>query len=228
MQIITYTLNPDKFLVYFRKPNKDLCWLTSEELDFYDEQERIWRDQQKDYTPLELAEIFPESKHLLLRSLNKKVKENRLKVQKLNEDIIETNNKRHRAPEDQKWIYNHTTDNMKETVKDLEKEIKRDVFFISAIKNNRPQGEDKITVQDIARAKEFPIDGLYIGHLYKHGNTLTGLCPFHLEKSASFTIYKKTNRFYCFGCNAGTDAIDFVKKQRNCEFLEAVKIILNK
>ena len=43
------------------------------------------------------------------------------------------------------------------------------------------------------------------GHLY------TGLCPFHSEKTPSFTVYQDTQSFYCFGCGAGGDVISFVK-----------------
>lgn len=43
--------------------------------------------------------------------------------------------------------------------------------------------------------------------LRKRGNTSVGLCPFHNEKTPSFTVYNDTQSFYCFGCGAGGDAI---------------------
>lgn len=48
--------------------------------------------------------------------------------------------------------------------------------------------------------------------LRKRGNTSVGLCPFHNEKTPSFTVYNDTQSFYCFGCGAGGDAIGFIKK----------------
>ena len=43
--------------------------------------------------------------------------------------------------------------------------------------------------------------------LKKRGNTYVGLCPFHNEKTPSFTVYPATQSFYCFGCGAGGDAV---------------------
>lgn len=47
-------------------------------------------------------------------------------------------------------------------------------------------------------------------------------CPFHEDKSPSLKIYTKTNRFVCFGCGARGSPIDFVMKNKNCSFQEAV------
>lgn len=59
--------------------------------------------------------------------------------------------------------------------------------------------------------------------LKRRGATLVGLCPFHNEKTPSFTVYPATQSFYCFGCGAGGDAITFVKKIENLDYLDAVK-----
>lgn len=48
--------------------------------------------------------------------------------------------------------------------------------------------------------------------LEKAGSGYKGLCPFHNEKTPSFTVYNDTQSFYCFGCGAGGDAIGFIKK----------------
>lgn len=59
--------------------------------------------------------------------------------------------------------------------------------------------------------------------LKKRGNTYVGLCPFHNEKTPSFTVYPATQSFYCFGCGAGGDAVTFVKKIENLDYIDAVK-----
>lgn len=59
--------------------------------------------------------------------------------------------------------------------------------------------------------------------LKRRGATLVGLCPFHNEKTPSFTVYPATQSFYCFGCGAGGDAITFLKKIENLDYLDAVK-----
>jgi len=49
------------------------------------------------------------------------------------------------------------------------------------------------------------------------------LCPFHSEKTPSFTIFPKTNTFKCFGCGAGGSVIDFVMQMHGTDVLEAAK-----
>lgn len=61
--------------------------------------------------------------------------------------------------------------------------------------------------------------------LKRRGTTLVGLCPFHNEKTPSFTVYPATQSFYCFGCGAGGDAITFLKKIENLDYLDAVKTL---
>ncbi len=63
----------------------------------------------------------------------------------------------------------------------------------------------------------------------KHrGNTLVGLCPFHNEKSASFTVYPASNSYYCFGCGAGGDAITFIRGIENLDYVDAVRFLADR
>jgi DNA primase catalytic core len=59
--------------------------------------------------------------------------------------------------------------------------------------------------------------------LKKKGANFVGLCPFHTEKTPSFTVNPKTNLYHCFGCNAGGDVIGFVCKKEGIGFREAVE-----
>ncbi len=61
--------------------------------------------------------------------------------------------------------------------------------------------------------------------LKRRGKTLVGLCPFHNEKTPSFTVYPESNSFYCFGCGAGGDVISFVRRMENLDYIEAVKSV---
>lgn len=61
--------------------------------------------------------------------------------------------------------------------------------------------------------------------LRRRGKTLVGLCPFHNEKTPSFTVYPDTNSFYCFGCGAGGDVISFIRRIDNLDYVEAVKAV---
>src|SRR5215469_15989529 len=57
----------------------------------------------------------------------------------------------------------------------------------------------------------------------KNASEFTGLCPFHNEKTPSFTVSEKKGFFYCFGCQEKGSAIDFVIKTEGLPFMEAVE-----
>ena len=61
--------------------------------------------------------------------------------------------------------------------------------------------------------------------LKKRGSTSVGLCPFHNEKTPSFTVYNDTQSFYCFGCGAGGDAVGFIRKIENLDYIDAIKLL---
>jgi DNA primase len=60
------------------------------------------------------------------------------------------------------------------------------------------------------------------------GNRFSGLCPFHSEKTPSFSVSRDKQLFYCYGCHAGGDIFEFVKKSENVSFPEALRIIAEK
>src|SRR5215469_13856549 len=59
--------------------------------------------------------------------------------------------------------------------------------------------------------------------LTRKGREHGGLCPFHNEKTPSFYVVEDKNFFHCFGCGAHGDAIGFVMRAENLDFLEAVE-----
>ena len=59
--------------------------------------------------------------------------------------------------------------------------------------------------------------------LKRVGRRLVGLCPFHSEKSPSFSVNPEEGLYYCFGCQASGDAISFVRRIEGCDFVEAVE-----
>src|SRR5579872_985005 len=64
--------------------------------------------------------------------------------------------------------------------------------------------------------------------LKKAGSYWKGTCPFHSEKTASFTISPHKEIFYCFGCHASGDTIGFIAKIEHCSQLEAVQHIIER
>ena len=66
--------------------------------------------------------------------------------------------------------------------------------------------------------------GNYIS-LKRAGSNLKGLCPFHSEKTPSFTVYPASNSFYCFGCGVGGDAVTFIKSIEHLDYADALRFL---
>ncbi len=64
--------------------------------------------------------------------------------------------------------------------------------------------------------------------IQKKGGNYFGLCPFHNEKSPSFSVSQSKQIFYCFGCGAGGNVITFLMEYENATFQEAVKILADR
>ena len=65
-------------------------------------------------------------------------------------------------------------------------------------------------------------------NLKKSGKNFMGLCPFHKEKTPSFTVDTKTQLYHCFGCGEGGDVISFIMKAENLSFIESVELLAKK
>ena len=74
----------------------------------------------------------------------------------------------------------------------------------------------------LARADVVEIVGRYV-QLKKGGANFMGLCPFHAEKSPSFTVSPSKQFYHCFGCGKHGDAINFLMEQTGMSFIEAVR-----
>lgn len=79
---------------------------------------------------------------------------------------------------------------------------------------------------DDIRARNDVVDviGMYV-NLKRAGSNYNGLCPFHSEKTPSFTVFPGTQSFYCFGCGAGGDVITFLMKSENLDYVAAVETL---
>ena len=82
---------------------------------------------------------------------------------------------------------------------------------------------DKVKQQaDIVR-----VIGEYV-RLKKSGQSFTGLCPFHQEKTPSFNVHPVRQIYHCFGCGVGGDVFKFVMEMEKCPFPEAVRTVAEK
>lgn len=64
--------------------------------------------------------------------------------------------------------------------------------------------------------------------LKRAGANCNGRCPFHSEKTPSFTVFPATKSFYCFGCGAGGDVITFIMRTENLDYVEALKFLADR
>jgi len=69
--------------------------------------------------------------------------------------------------------------------------------------------------------------GTYVT-LKRAGSNVKGLCPFHNEKTPSFTVYPDSQSFYCFGCGAGGDVITFTMKYNNLDYAGAIEYLASR
>ena len=80
--------------------------------------------------------------------------------------------------------------------------------------------------EDVARVREVTdlvaLAGEHVA-LKRVGRRFQGLCPFHTEKSPSFSVSPEKGVFYCFGCQKSGDAITFVREVEHLDFVEAVE-----
>ncbi len=65
-------------------------------------------------------------------------------------------------------------------------------------------------------------------NLKRTGSSYKGLCPFHNEKTPSFTVSRERGNFHCFGCHEGGDLISFIMKIENLSYLEAIRFLADK
>ncbi len=83
-----------------------------------------------------------------------------------------------------------------------------------------------IVADDIERVRSsvsiVDVVGQYVT-LRRVGRNLSGLCPFHSEKTPSFSVREDTGRYKCFGCNAGGDVFNFVQQIEHLDFVGAVE-----
>ena len=76
----------------------------------------------------------------------------------------------------------------------------------------------------IARSDIVDVISDYV-HLTKKGSNLFGLCPFHSEKTGSFSVSPDKQIYHCFGCGKGGGVINFIMEEENLSFPDAVRFL---
>lgn len=200
---------------------------TDEELDYLYDLECEWRDSLPNYTFQELMEIFPEGKSAAKRGLKAEIKAYKAEIARL--DVAreeEYENKILKAKLGEKKELQRKSDEYYDELRSkYESKVKSAMFKLAHLEG-KPETTDGVSEVDIEGAKQVPITDFYTDKLHKSGKRAKGRCPFHNEKTASFTIYLDQNSFYCYGCHAGGSVVDFVMRQQDLSFLQAVKLLI--
>lgn len=84
-----------------------------------------------------------------------------------------------------------------------------------------------ISEKTIERVRDLNIEDVLKPYvtLQKKGSSLMGICPFHFEKTGSFSVSPSKNLYHCFSCNRGGDAIHFIMEKENLSFVEAIEFL---
>ena len=197
---------------------------TPQEVDQADRLEKEWKQNQVHYSLSQLLDIFPEMKPAVKKKLQAEIKQCKADMVRSEQVRVNFNNKiLSKVKYENKWFYSMVRDILyvEPLTESREKRIKRNYFFLSALKSKFVKVTDSnVAEADIIRAREVPLTTFI--EVNRAG---FAQCPWHTDITPSLKVYQNTNRWYCFSCHAGTDVIDFIIKRDNCQFLEAIKTL---
>ncbi len=207
-------------------------FLTDEQLAIYDHEAKLWKESQPRYTFPQLMEIFPEAIKTARRGLKSQIKKHNEELKLIGEVEQEYYDARI-APahfSEQAELKEDSERAFEEQRKTINNKIKTTMFNLSHLNELEGKEVNKttggISEERIAMAKQVPIESVYPDRLHKHGKLAVGVCPFHGEKTGSFTVYLEQNSWWCYGCQKGGSVIDYVMQQNSVDFLTAVKQLL--
>lgn len=187
--------------------------------EYVDHLRREWEAQPKEIPPSHWASVFPEFKDDANSLLVEKTTQKKEIENKIIELLSEVSDK---DEDTQMWREAFIESTLALDILKMESEIRWLKRYLAPFQVETRQ----ITEEMIEQAKDVPIESFISTRLRKVGNRLTTTCPFHEEKTGSFTIFIDKNHYHCFGCLAHGSVIDFVMRQQSLDFIPAVKYLL--
>lgn len=190
--------------------------------DEINELQRQWRKELPRYSDAELKEIFPEHQELL----NGQITEAR-RIEKYLGAVIKWELKQIRENTTDllsQWFWKQWLD---ETLGKEYRVAQKNRRRIERLLRIEDSDAGHITDHQISHAKQFPIESLASSVQRGWGDRMRALCPFHDDSRPSLVIYKDSNRYWCFVCNEGGDAINFIQRKHGLSFPEAVKQLIH-
>lgn len=204
-----------------QQATEDFDW---DSYDYALDLEKEWRKSLPRFPDKELLQIFPEAKAVISEKITEWEEERDEFSDTIKKKLTVV--KYNSAPENQ-WFWRaviKAIDGVK--LLEIEQHIERLKRLLMVVKGRKLKG--RLTEEQIQQARAAPIENLISQPLRKCGKTLVGLCPLHNERHPSFYIYPETNSCWCYGCNQGGDAINFIKLLHGYQFKEAVQYLIGK
>jgi hypothetical protein len=185
------------------------------------ELEKEWRLSQPKLTDKQWLDIFPEARDMIVVKLTEYQAEKENLAQQVRSKLISIQNYDEVT---YYWLRTWIKATDGPRLSELESHIIR---LKRLLYRNQQDNKNSITIDTLELARALPIEQLLDSPpLRKSGRTLSALCPFHQDKSPSFFIYSDQNRWWCYGCNQGGDAITFVRLSQGLSFKEAVNYLV--
>jgi DNA primase len=220
-------------------PSKDLFFgfdgnlYSHDDIDTLDRIREKWQSQLPNLSFFNLMEIFPNAAKEARRGLKEKVKEckQNLKEVTQSEQLVYDSIITKVAFKEQQYVrelFEQWYEYQRKQINEQKKQIELNLLYLDGLEGKGKKIVMPITDQDIALAKQLTITNYYTDKLQHTGKRAKGNCPFHKEKTGSFTIYTDQNSWYCFGCAEGGSVVDYIMKLLGLNFLQAVKFLLKK
>lgn len=193
------------------------------------EEPRIDAETERLHTkPLTIPEVldaFPEAKEIVPAKLKEREEDKKALSRWFNRmmQLIRE------EPEGDREVYRSL---FKDKYKAELKNIQGHIWRLKAYLDPELAREEKTSRVSVENAKQTPILDVFCGlagvdhsFLKRSGDKYFAICPFHEEKTPSFCLFVKDNRYHCFGCGESGDSISLVEKLKNIEFKEAIALL---
>lgn len=206
-----------------QKLNSEVDW---EFFDYASRLEDSWRRSLPKLTDKELLKVFPDAKPAIKQKIAEWEERREVVAEIVKKKLAIVYEK---ATSDAgRWFWREWIKvNEGSEIVEIDRHIQRLKRLLVA---DKPAGPGRITDDDIQRALQAPIIDIAGQQLRlrKSGKNFVSLCPFHNEKSPSCFFYTKTNSFYCYGCGAGGNVINYTQKINGAAFPEVVRQLVGK
>lgn len=185
---------------------------------------RQWRMEMRKPIPSELLKIFPDSKSVIAEKIQEWQVVRDTLTRRIQKDL--THIKQLQSDDFSKWFLREwvkVTDGKK--LLEAENHIERLKRLLRLGKKDK-KPKDWITDEQKEMALAVPIEEVLDRNFRRTGRTIVTHCPFHDERSPSFTVYTDQNRYFCFGCQTAGDVINLIQELHNLKFKDAVLYLI--